>query len=66
MFPTSIRRYKRWFEDGTYRQVTHHRMGQWRENEYRFDKLHLNDSMRIRMAKMVADYFVGEVQRAQR
>ena len=60
------RRYKRWYEDGTYRQVIHHRMGQWRENEERFDKLHLNDSMRIRMAKMVADYFVGEVQRAQR
>ena len=40
-------------------------MGQWRETEERFDKLHLNDTMRIRMARMVQDYFVGEVQRAQ-
>ena len=60
------RRYKLWYEDGTYRQVTHHRMGQWRENEDRFDKLHLNDAMRIRLSKMVQDYFVGEIQRAER
>ena len=59
------RRYKVWYEDGTHRQVVHHRMGQWRETEERFDKLHLNDTMRIRMARMVQDYFVGEVQRAQ-
>ena len=60
------RRYKLWYEDGNYRQVIHHRRGQWRENEERFDKLHLNDAMRIRMAWMVQDYFVGEIQRAQR
>ena len=57
------RRYKMWYEDGTCRQVVHHRMGQWRESEERFDKLHLKDSMRIRMASMVQDYFLGEVQR---
>ena len=57
------RRYKLWYEDGTFRQVVHRCMGQWRENEERFDKLHLNDSMRIRMARMVQDYFLGEVQR---
>ena len=57
------RRYKQWYDDDTYRRVVHHRMGQWRDTEERFDKLHLNDSMRIRMARMVTDYFMGEVER---
>jgi lysophospholipase L1-like esterase len=57
------RRYKKWYEDGSWSQVIHHRMGQWRSTEDRFDKLHLNDAMRIRMARMILDYFVGEVER---
>ena len=43
-----------------WRKVIHHRMGQWRSTE---DRLHLNDAMRIRMARMVLDYFEGEVER---
>ena len=43
--------------------VVHHRMGQWRATEPRHEKLHLGDAMRVRMGKMVVDYFKGEVER---
>ena len=35
------RRYKKWYDDGTWRQFIHHRMGQWRSTAERFAKLHL-------------------------
>ena len=43
--------------------VVHHGMGQWRSTEARHEKLHLGDVMRVRMGKMVIDYFKGEVAR---
>ena len=67
MSPTSIC----WVPEGTRSgmrtepggRVIHYHMGQRRSTEERFDKLHLNDAMRIRMARMVLDYFEGEVER---
>ena len=58
-----IRRYKRWFRDGSWEMACHHRMGQWRSTEARHEKLHLCDAMRIRLGKMVVSYFEGEVMR---
>ena len=58
-----VRRYKRWNMDGSWQMVVHHRMGQWRATEPRHEKLHLGDAMRVRMGKMVVDYFKGEVER---
>ena len=58
-----VRRLKQWNQDGSWRHVVHHRMGQWRETEARNDKLHLKDAMRVRLGKMVMSYFQGEVER---
>ena len=49
--------------DGCWQMVVRHRMGQWRATEPRQEKLHLGDAMRVRMGKMVVDYFKGEVVR---
>ena len=38
-------------------------MNQWRANEEPHDKLHLVDSLRVRMGQMVVKYFEGEVRR---
>ena len=43
--------------------MVHHRMGARRASDQRGDKLHLNNKMRFRMAKMVIKYFEGEVER---
>ena len=58
-----VRRYKHWSTNGSWRMVVHHRMGQWRASEANHDKLHLGDSLRVRMGKMVVSYFEGEMQR---
>ena len=51
------------FEDGSWRSILQHRMNQWRAHEEPHDKLHLVDSLRVRMGQMVLKYFEGEVTR---
>ena len=60
-----VRRTKLWFEDSLWRKVTQHRWNQWRASEEVADKLHLVDSLRVRMGKMVVTYFEGEIEREQ-
>ena len=45
--------------------MTQHRWNQWRASEEVADKLHLVDSLRVRMGKMVVTYFEGEIEREQ-
>ena len=58
-----VRRTKEWFEDGSFRNVVQHRMNHWRAREELVDKVHLSDSQRVRMGRMVLSYFEGEMQR---
>ena len=58
-----VRRTKMWFEDHSWRHVLQHRFNHWRASEPLHDKLHLVDSMRVRMGKMVVKYFEGEMER---
>ena len=58
-----VRRYKKWNSDGSWSHKVDHRKGEWRASEQREERLHLNDKMRIRMAKMVIKYFEGKVER---
>ena len=58
-----VRRTKLWYDDGSWRSILQHRMNQWRANEELHDKLHLVDSLRVRMGQMVIKYFEGEVTR---
>ena len=53
-----VRRTKFWFEDGSWRNILQHR-----SSEEVVDKLHLVDSLRVRMGKMVLRYFEGEMDR---
>ena len=58
-----VRRTKLWYEDGSWRSILQHRMNNWRASEAPHDKLHLVDSLRVRMGQMVLKYFEGEVRR---
>ena len=58
-----VRRYKKWFRDGSWEMVTHHRMGQWDRTQPKHEKLYLGDQMKIRMGQMVINYFKGEAER---
>ena len=58
-----VRRTKYWYEDGSYRNVVQHRMNHWRTSEALWDKVHLVDTQRIRMGRMVLSYFKGEMER---
>ena len=58
-----VRRTKYWYGDGSHRNIVQHRVNHWRASEPMVDKVHLADSQRIRMGKMVVKYFVGEMKR---
>lgn len=62
-YTLGVRRYRKWFNDGSWRMVTHHRMGQWSRSEPRHEKLYLGDHMKIKMGQMVLRYFEGEAKR---
>ena len=38
-------------------------MNHWRASEPLHDKVHLVDSLRVRMGRMVLSYFEGEIER---
>ena len=58
-----VRRTKLWYEDGSWRNVLQHRWNHWRASEEVVDKLHLVDSLRVKMGGMVLRYFEGEMAR---
>ena len=58
-----VRRYKKYYDDGSWRMVVHHRMNQWSQTEPRHEKLYLGEALKIRMGKMVVKYFEGEISR---
>ena len=58
-----VRRTKYWFDDGSFRNICQHRMNHWRASEPLHDKVHLVDSLRVRMGRMVLSYFEGEIER---
>ena len=55
---------KVWQGDGSYRNILRHRMNYWRSSEEL--KVHLVDSQRVRLGKMVLSYFEGEMDRESR
>ena len=58
-----VRRFKQWYDDGSWRMVVQHRMGQWTGSEAKHERGQLVDPMRIRMARMIVKYFEGEAER---
>ena len=58
-----VRRYKKWYDDGSWRMIIHHRIGQWTGSELVHERTQLADPMRIRMSRMVVKYFEGEMSR---
>ena len=62
-YTLGVRRTKYWYEDGSHRNIVQHRFNHWRASEAMADKVHLADSQRVRMGRMVVSYFEGEMQR---
>ena len=62
-YTLGVRRTKYWYEDGSHRNIVQHRFNHWRASEAMADKVHLADSQRVRMGRMVVSYFEGEMER---